>query len=167
VKGIIIRRLEFARVMIRYTFIFGTSDSWSAALLEPRLPNCTSRGSLRGRAIINPNYIYIHGLLQWRAPSRARLKLIALDGPQSDPPSGYQTSCESVPWGIRWVRAGLLRLLSHGPTPCKSTLPCQRWCPIHLAVSGVRPTPTQAELVLQLDLSVGPGGSGLTRLPPP
>ncbi len=91
----------------------------------------------------------------------------ALDGLQSGPSGGYQTSCESAPWGIRWGRARLLRLLAPGPTPSGSMLPCQRWFPIRLAVDGDRPTPIRVGLVLQLDLSVGPGGSGLTRPPPP
>ncbi len=154
-------------MLIRYTLYLGLEIH--GLLLSRASPSQLYVKRLTQRQGHNPSqlYIYIHGLLQWRATSCARPIFIALDGLQSGPSSGYQTSCKSAPWGIRWGRAGLLRLLSRGPTPCESTLPCQRWCPIHLAVSGVRPTPVRAELVLQLDQSVGPGGSGLTRPPPP
>jgi hypothetical protein len=146
--------------MIRYTFIFGTSDSWSAALLEPRLPNCTSRGLLRGRAIIVPT-IYIIWL-PW-PPCHPTIQ----DGPLMGPPCGYQTSCESAPWD-RWCgRARLPRHSSRGPMPYESTRPCQRWSSIRLVVAVVPPTPFRAELVRPIDMSVGRSALGLTRPPEP
>ncbi len=70
--------------------------------------------------------------------------------------------------------------MGHKVGSCKATATALVWpnalreyaampavIPIRLAVYGVHPTPIRAELGLQLDLSVGPGGSGLTRPPPP
>ena len=86
---------------------------------------------------------------------------------RSGPLGRRQTSCEFAPWGIRWGRAGLLRLLAHAPTPSASMPPYQQWCPIRLAGGVSHRTRLRAELVLPLAQSVGRGASGPTQPPRP
>ena len=128
--------------------------------LEPRLPNWTSRGLLRGRAIIVPT-IYIIWL-PW-PPCHPTIQ----DGPLMGPPCGYQTSCESAPWD-RWCgRARLPQYYARGPMPHGSMRPCRPWSSIHLVVAGALPTPFRAELVCPIDMSVGRSALGLTQPPEP
>ena len=142
---------------------------------EPRLPNCTSRGSLRGRAMIHPKYIYtsmasfsveslrsvLPSYFMRRPPTTVLAEL------QSGPLGRRRTSCEFAPWGIRWGRAGLLRLLAHAPAPSVSTLPYRRWCPIRLVDDVSHRTRLRAELVLPLAQSGGRGALGPTQSPRP
>ncbi len=164
-KGIIIRRGCFARPL-RYTLYLGIEIH--GLLLSRASPSQLYVKRLTQRQDHNPSQLYISS---WPPSVESHFPCSPhtyRSGWTAEWPTEWdQTSCESVPWGIRWGRAGLLRLLSRGPMPCESTQPCQRWCPNHLAVYGVRPTLIRAELELQPDLSVGPGGSAPTRPTPP
>ncbi len=135
---------------------------------EPRLPNCTSRGPLRGSAIIIPTiyiyiYIYIYISFGSRGHQLCTFHPTTQDEPLMAPLGGCQTSCESAPWD-RWCgRSRLPQHYAHGPMPYGSMRPCQRWSSIRLVVAAVPPTPFRAGLVRPIDMSVGRSALGLTQ----
>ncbi len=136
--------------------------------LEPRLPNCTSRGSLRGRAINYPKYISHLALKPPGCnPVPQHPSSTTQDEPLMGPPRRYQTSCGFVPWGRLSGRAGLPQLCVHGLMLSVSMRPCQRWSSIRPAVDAAHPTLFRAELVLPIDVSAVRSASGLTRLQKP